>query len=330
MNRKPRILVVGSFMMDLIASAPRVPDLGETVIGTSFQTAGGGKGINQAVQCARLGAEVTMAGCVGDDAFGKEMLVIARKSNVDISHVKISNKSSSGVGNIQLQVTDDGVQNRIMVIPGANYDLTCEDLKWIEDEISSYDIVMLQLELTMDVTEYVAHTAAKNGVPVMLNPAPAAELSDELLGNITYLSPNEFEAALLAECSILAVYDGIDEDALKRVTSIIRQRGVNKVIVTLGSNGSAIADNEGLRRIDCVKMDNVKDPTAAGDSFVAAFCFGITAGLNEEQALTLASYTAAITVTRMGAMPSLPRFEEVIDLINERGCTIIDTEKLCG
>lgn len=329
MNRKPRILVVGSFMMDLIASAPRVPDLGETVIGTSFQTAGGGKGINQAVQCARLGADVTMAGCVGNDAFGREMLGIAEASDVDVSHVKISDKSSSGVGNIQLQVTSEGVQNRIMVIPGANYDLTVADLKWIEEEIGNYDIVLLQLELTMDVTEYVARIAAQNGVPVMLNPAPAAELSDELLSNITYLSPNEFEAALLADCSILAVYDGIDEAALKRVVDNLRQRGVDKVIVTLGSNGSAIADSKGIKRIPCVEMDNVADPTAAGDSFVAAFCYGVTSGLTEEQALTLASYTAAITVTRMGAMPSLPRLEEVIDFMRSRGCNVINTEQLC-
>ena len=319
MKRKPRILVVGSFMMDLIASAPRVPNLGETVIGTSFQTAGGGKGINQAVQCARLGADVTMAGCVGDDAFGKEMTEIARSSGVDITHVKVSSKSSSGVGNIQLQVTEDGVQNRIMVIPGANYDLEVDDLKWIEKEIASFDIVMLQLELTMEVTEYVAKTASASGVPVMLNPAPAAALSDELLSNVTYLSPNEFEAALLADCSVLAVYEGVDEIALQRVTNILREKGVNKVIVTLGSNGSALADENGLTRINCVKMYNVADPTAAGDSFVAAFCFGITSGLSEEDALNFASFTSAITVTRMGAMPSLPTIDEVKALIEERG-----------
>jgi len=319
MNRKPRILVVGSFMMDLIASAPRVPNLGETVIGTSFQTAGGGKGINQAVQCARLGADVTMAGCVGDDAFGKEMTGIAKASGVDITHVKVSSKSSSGVGNIQLQVTDDGVQNRIMVIPGANYDLEVSDLKWIEKEISSFDMVMLQLELTMEVTEYVARTAKAAGVPVMLNPAPAAVLSDELLGNVTYLSPNEFEAALLADTSVLAVFDGIDEEALRRVTGILRDKGVNKVIVTLGSNGSALADDSGLLRVSSVTMDNVADPTAAGDSFVAAFCFGVTSGLSEEEALKFASYTAAITVTRMGAMPSLPNIDEVRALMRERG-----------
>ncbi len=244
MNRKPNILVVGSFMMDLIASAPRVPNLGETVIGTSFQTAGGGKGINQAVQCARLGANVTMAGCVGNDGFGKEMTDIARSAGVDISHVKVSNKSSSGVGNIQLQVTGSDVQNRIIVIPGANYDLEIEDLSWLPDEIRNFDMVMLQLELKMEITEYVVKVAAEAGVPVMLNPAPAAELSDEILSNVTYLSPNEFEAALLTDASILAVYEGVDEDALIKVASILRKKGVKKVIVTLGSNGSALADDE--------------------------------------------------------------------------------------
>ena len=325
MNRKPNILVVGSFMMDLIASAPRVPNLGETVIGTSFQTAGGGKGINQAVQCARLGANVTMAGCVVSDGFGKEMTDIARSAGVDISHVKVSNKSSSGVGNIQLQVTGSDVQNRIIVIPGANYDLEIEDLSWLPDEIRNFDMVMLQLELKMEITEYVVKVAAEAGVPVMLNPAPAAELSDEILSNVTYLSPNEFEAALLTDASILAVYEGVDEDALIKVASILRKKGVKKVIVTLGSNGSALADDDGIHRIEPVKMDDVKDPTAAGDSFVAAFCFAVTSGLSEADALRFASYTAAITVTRMGAMPSLPNINEVLDLMKERGFTDIDT-----
>ena len=146
-------------MMDLIASAPRVPKLGETVIGTSFQTAPGGKGANQALQCARLGADVTMVGCVGTDAFGQEMLDVLKQAGIDVSHVKISHKSFSGVGHIQLEVREDGVQNRILVVPGSNYDLEPEDLTWLKETISSYDLLMLQLELRMDTIK----EAAKNG-----------------------------------------------------------------------------------------------------------------------------------------------------------------------
>ena len=179
--KKAKILVVGSFMMDLIASAPRVPNLGETVIGTSFQTAPGGKGANQALQCARLGADVTMVGCVGADAFGQEMCQALKNAGVDVSHVRISEKSSSGVGHIQLEVKETGVQNRILVVPGANYDLMPEDLEWLKEKIREYDLLMLQLDLRMDTITTAARIAHEAGVPVMLNPAPAAALSDELL-----------------------------------------------------------------------------------------------------------------------------------------------------
>lgn len=318
MLKKPNILVVGSFMMDLIVSASRVPKLGETVIGTSFATAPGGKGVNQAVQCARLGASVTMAGCVGDDSFGREMVDAASSSGVDTAHVLKSKKSRSGVGNIQLEVSEHSAQNRIIVVPGANYDLTTADLSWLETDIKKYDLVMLQLELTMEVTKYVAAVASKAGVPVMLNPAPAASLDDELLSNVTYLSPNEHEAALLTGHAIKATEDSISDADLNTVLELLHKKGVDKVMITLGSNGSVLSDSEGLHRGSCVRMPDVKDTTAAGDSFVASFCTGITAGLSANDSLAFASHAAAITVSRMGAIPSLPTLDEVINLMKER------------
>jgi len=328
MLRKPRIIVVGSFMMDLIASAPRVPAMGETVIGTSFRTAPGGKGANQAVQCARLGAAVTMAGCVGADAFGREMTETAAASGVDVSRVKVSDKSSSGVGNIQLQVTERGTENRILVVPGANYDLAPEDLTWLREGVKSYDMMMLQLELPMDVTKYAARCAHDAGVPVMLNPAPAAALDDALLSCVTYLSPNEHEAALLTGLPLRADENGADDGDIAAVSAALRAKGVDRVLITLGGNGSASAGADGVRRTPCVKMAEVKDPTAAGDSFVAAFCTGVTAGLPEAEALAFASHAAAITVSRMGAMPSLPTTAEVQALLRQRGYDGFDAGEL--
>lgn len=328
MLKKPNILVVGSFMMDLIVSATRVPKLGETVIGTSFNTAPGGKGVNQAVQCARLGASVTMAGCVGDDSFGREMLDAAAASGVDTSHVLISKKSRSGVGNIQLEVSEHSAQNRIIVVPGANYDLSPSDLKWLETDIKNYDLVMLQLELTMEVTKYVANVAAKAGIPVMLNPAPAAKLDDDLLSNITYLSPNEHEAALLTGHAIEASEDSISDSDLNEVLDLLHKKGVDKVMITLGSNGSILSDSDGVHRGSCVSMPDVKDTTAAGDSFVASFCVGITSGLSAEDSLALASHVAAITVSRMGAIPSLPTLDEAVTLMKERNFDGFDMSKL--
>ena len=304
-------------MMDLVASAKRAPNLGETVIGFAFRTAPGGKGANQAVQAARLGAATYMAGCVGNDSFGQEMIQALKSSGVDTSHVKISQEHPSGVGHIEIQDNPEGVQNRIIVIPGANYDLKPSDLAWLKEGIKSYDIVIMQLELEMETIEYVARLAHDAGVPVMLNPAPAAELSDELLSCVTFLTPNETEAAILTGAQTDA--DGrLTEDNLKYAASVLMNKGVENVIITLGDQGAALCSKDGVQIIPCVKMTDVKDPTAAGDSFVGAFCAGISAGLSLHDALQLAVHTAAITVCGHGAIPSLPTISQVEALIKER------------
>lgn len=318
MLKKTKILVVGSFMMDLIASTNRAPNSGETVIGLKFSTAPGGKGANQAVQCARLGAEVTMVGKVGDDAFGKIVTDTASAAGVDVSRVLVDPSESSGVAHILLEVKDNGVQNRITVCPGANFTMTVDEVAWLKDEIKNYDLVMMQFELPMEVIEAVAKWAHDAGVIVMINPAPAAPMSDKLLSCATYISPNEHEAAILADHSI-DVSNGVNFDDVDIVAKAFQARGVENLIITLGENGSIVAGKDGIHHTQCVKMPHVADPTAAGDSFVAAFCTGLTAGLPQGEALAFASHAAAITVSRMGAMPSLPTVTEVQALIRERG-----------
>lgn len=327
MLKRPKILVVGSFMMDLIASTKRAPQSGETVVGLKFQTAPGGKGANQAVQCARLGAQVTMVGQVGDDAFGKIMTDTAAAAGVDVSHVSVDQNESSGVGHITLEVTEHGAQNRITVCPGANFTLTVDDVAWLQEEIRNYDMVMMQFELQMEVIETVAQWAKDAGVPVMINPAPAAPMSDKLLSCATYISPNEHEAAILAGHEI-NVDNGINFDDVDIVSNAFQARGVENLIITMGENGSIAAGRNGIHHTQCVKMDHVADPTAAGDSFVAAFCTGLTAGLSQGEALAFASHTAAITVSRMGAMPSLPTVAEVQTLMRERNYNGFDLSQL--
>lgn len=325
MMKKPKILVVGSFMMDLVASAKRAPNLGETVIGFAFRTAPGGKGANQAVQAARLGAVTDMVGCVGNDSFGTEMIQALKSSGVDTSRVKISHEHPSGVGHIEIQDSPEGVQNRIIVVPGANYDLKPSDLDWLKEGIKSYDMVIMQLELEMETIEYVARLAHDAGVPVMLNPAPAAALSDELLSCVTYLTPNETEAAMLTGAKIDA--EGrLAEDNLKEAASILINKGVENVIITLGDQGAALCTKEGIQIIPCVRMTDVKDPTAAGDSFVGGFCAGISAGLSMHEALQLAVHTAAITVCGHGAIPSLPTLDQVEALMKERNFTELNNK----
>lgn len=328
MLKRPHILVVGSFMMDLIATTERAPGPGETVAGTGFRTAPGGKGANQAVQCARLGAHVTMAGRVGDDAFGREALQSVRTAGVDLSRVTADPSAPTGVAHILVEDTPQGVQNRITIVPGANFTLTPADLAWMEDGVRAFDMVLLQFELPMDVVEAAAGWAHAAGVPVMVNPAPAAPISDRLLACADYLSPNEHEAAQLPGLPLRAGPEGVEAADLERVAAWFRARGVKELLVTLGENGAALAGTEGMLRVPCVPMERVADPTAAGDSFVGAFCTGLCAGLEREAALAFASHAAALTVFRMGAQPSLPTLGEVQTLLRERGCRSVDPAAL--
>ena len=318
MQRKPRIFVVGSFVMDVIATTERIPPSGQTVYGKEFHMAPGGKGANQALQCARLGADVTMMGCVGDDLFGEMLLETPRAAGVDISRVVVHKGVTSGVGHVTLEVTEHTAQNRIVVIPGANRTLTVDEVAWVKDEISTYDMVLLQLEVPLEVNRAVARWAKEAGVPVMLNPAPATELDDELLSLVTYLTPNEQEASMETHLPLGTDEQGLKKDDLQKIAAALWSKGVENVIITLGGSGSAVVGADSIRYIPCVRMPHVADPTAAGDSFVGALSVGLSVGLTQEQALAFASHTAAITVSRMGAMPSLPTLEEVLALMRER------------
>ncbi len=318
MQRKPRIFVVGSFVMDVIATTERIPPSGQTVYGKEFHMAPGGKGANQALQCARLGADVTMMGCVGDDLFGEMLLETPRAAGVDVSRVVVHKGVTSGVGHVTLEVTELTAQNRIVVIPGANRTLTVDEVAWVKDEIGTYDMVLLQLEVPLEVNRAVARWAKEAGVPVMLNPAPATELDDELLSLVTYLTPNEQEASMETHLPLGTDEQGLKKDDLQKIAAALWSKGVENVIITLGGSGSAVVGADSIRYIPCVQMPHVADPTAAGDSFVGALSVGLSVGLTQDQALAFASHTAAITVSRMGAMPSLPTLEEVLTLMRER------------
>ena len=328
MSRRPKILVAGIFVMDLIASTKVVPNSGETVLGMRLQTVPGGKGANQAVQAARLGADVTMVGRVGDDVFGRAVVSAAAEAGVDVSHVTVDPDEPTGASSITLEVTETSANNRIIVCPGANHTITLDQLAWLRDEIGNYDMVLLQFELEMFVNEAIAALAHEAGVPVMVNPAPAAPIPDGLLRCTTYLSPNEHEAAAIAGHPLRVEAGSINAGDLHAVTDYFHGKGVEKLIITLGENGSVASGKDGTIHVGSVHMPHVEDTTAAGDSFIASFCTGLCAGLPEQQALTFASHVAAITVSRMGAIPSLPTADEVTALMRERRVTDFDYEKL--
>ncbi len=328
LHRKPRILVVGSFVMDVIATTEKIPGSGQTVYGKSFHMAPGGKGANQALQCARLGADVTMVGSVGDDLFGQQLLEPLQAAGMDTSHVVVHKGIHSGVGHVMLEVTEHTAQNRIVVIPGANRTLTVDEVSWIKDAVADFDMVLLQLEVPIEVNRAVAHWARTAGVPVILNPAPATELDDELLSLVSYLIPNEQEASQEIHLSLHFDGNGPRDEDLRDIAAALRDKGVEHVIITLGGYGSAVAEASGPRYIPCVHMEHVADPTAAGDSFVGALSTALAVGLTEDDALTFASHTAAITVSRLGAMPALPTLPEVLDLIESRGGVDFDLSPL--
>lgn len=310
--KKPRILVVGSLVMDMIVSTSRFPNAGETVIGCGFRTATGGKGANQAVQAARLEAEVIMVGRVGRDGFGEELIDSLRRAGVDVTHLMQTNAAPSAIGNVQLEMADDHTANRIVVVPGANMCVTQEDVAFLREEIGRYDMVVLQMEIPMSVNEAVIRMAYDKQVPVMLNPAPYAPLAPEYLSMVTYISPNEHEAALMTGVHIRS------NDDAREAMACIKKSGVKNVIITLGSRGACFYDGTEYQFSPCVEGIEVQDPTAAGDSFVGAFCTAICHDMGPWQAMEFANHAAALTVSRMGAQPSLPTLAEVKALMEKR------------
>lgn len=284
------ITVIGSINMDVVVETNIFPKQGETVHGQLFTTIPGGKGANQAVAVARLGSEVQMIGAVGDDSFGKELYNNLIKENVNVSSVATTNHAT-GIANILLHNYD----NRIIVVPGANFDV---DKKMIDkhiEQIRKSELVMLQLEIPVETIEYILDICEKNNIQVLLNPAPAANFQKEWMEKITYLTPNE------SECE--AIF-GIDwETVLKNYP--------NKVIVTLGSDGAAYFDGKNIIRVPSFKAE-VVDTTGAGDTFNGAFAHAITNNMSISEAVQFANIAASLSVEKFGAQGGMPTKEEVL------------------
>ncbi|MHB8062334.1 MAG: ribokinase [Ruminiclostridium sp.] len=317
--KTPKILVVGSLVMDLIYSTSKVPNEGETVNdGLSFTSAPGGKGANQAVQAARLGVNVTMVGKLGKDMFGDVLLKAIQEAGINADNILRDEACSSAVSNIILEVVPGRkTKNRIIVVPGANMKLTVDDVEFLKDTISGYDLVIMQLEIPLEVNRRVIEYAYAKGVPVMLNSAPYAPLGDNLLSKLTYISPNEHEAYGLTGIKTTTEDGSIDIKNFELAAKALLNKGVKNVIITLGSNGVAFMDKDSFVVKPCVDIVEVVDPTAAGDSFTGAFCTAVCMGMTPDKALDFANYTATLTVSRMGAITSLPTIEEVKALMKK-------------
>jgi ribokinase len=294
----PDILVVGSLNADLVVRAPRFPQPGETISGEDLQVIPGGKGANQAVAAARLGANVSMLGRVGKDNFGDFLLNNLKSNNVDSQLVQ-RDDASTGTATI---IVDSNGQNSIVLSAGANGKVSTADVE--STSFLHHKLLLLQLEIPTLTVLSAAQRAKENNVRMILNPAPAKEIPDELIALADFIIPNETELSLLT---------GVDVNNIpsaEKAARVLLQRGTKHVIVTLGSKGALIVDNAQATQVDTFKV-NVVDTTAAGDAFIGGFATKLLESDNLLSAVRYGCACGALATTKFGAQPSLPTKEEV-------------------
>jgi ribokinase len=323
----PRIVVVGSVNTDMVVKGDRLPGPGETVTGGRFLMAGGGKGANQAVAAARLGAEVTLVAKVGRDVFGDTAIENFRREGIRADRILRDPQNATGVA---LILVDGQGENLISVASGANHALTPEEIDQAADCIRAADVLMLQLEIPLDAVHRAAQIAAEANVPVILNPAPAAPLEGkrgqspfagtarrvlrtngdcplfpDILRLVTYLTPNESEAGRLSGVGVH------DEAFARQAAEQLLTAGTRHVIITLGAKGAQWTSAAGTVLIPSVAVEAV-DTTAAGDAFCGGLAWALGGGTPVEQAVRQACLVGALSATRLGAQPSLPTKEELL------------------
>lgn len=297
----PKITVVGSLNMDLIVRTPRIPSPGETIIGSGFHTAPGGKGANQAVAAARLGAQVSMVGRVGKDEFAATLLENLSLAKVNTKFVIQDPEAPTGVALIEV---DDSGENSIVVASGANMRVSSLDVDAAQEAISAADLLLLQLEIPLKTVIQAAVLAKRKNVTVVLNPAPARILTSELLNFVDILIPNETETALLTGLPVGS------QSQIEAAASSLLTSGVRTVIITLSENGAMLTQEDKNEIIPAFNLNPV-DTTAAGDAFVGGFAVAIAEGKPMTEAIRWGNAAGALATTRLGAQPSLPMRQDV-------------------
>ncbi len=295
------ILAIGSINMDSVVGVDHIPKLGETILSNSIENFHGGKGANQAVAIGRLGGGVNFLGKLGKDSNGKELAQALEESNVGTKYLLFDEKKLSGSAFIY--VDKDG-NNCIVVNPAANGSLCPEDIDAQLEAFKDVDYCVLQLEIPMNTVKHAIDICAEKKITVILNPAPAQELSCELLSKVDFLVPNESELELITGRTINTLED------VKDSMNILINMGVKNVITTLGDKGVMYGKGNEFIHFDAVKV-NAVDTTAAGDSFIGGFVYSLCNGQTVERAIEYATYVGALTVSKKGAQSSLPYGEEV-------------------
>ncbi|ADF37783.1 ribokinase [Priestia megaterium] len=286
-----KVTVIGSSSMDLVVTSNIRPGAGETVLGESFKTVPGGKGANQAVAAARLGADVSMIGCVGEDHYGKAILENFKSNGVSVNNVKPVTDLDSGTAHIILAEGD----NSIVVVKGANDYITPDYVEKAKEKIKEADIVLIQQEIPEETVEYVAQLCQELKVPLLLNPAPARPLKAEVIEQVSYITPNEHEAELL--------FEGKEkEEVLKQYP--------NKLFITEGKQGVRYFNGEKEVLVPSYQVETI-DTTGAGDTFNAALAVALAEGMGFEKGIQFANRAASLSVTKFGAQGGMPTRKEV-------------------
>ncbi len=297
------IVVIGSLNADLVVRTPHFPKPGETIRGDDLATIAGGKGANQAVAAARLGAAVAMVGCVGADSFGTTLIENLKQNKVDATNVRRDGSAATGTAII---IVDSSGENSIVLSPGANGKIGSHDIE--PAALAGAKLLLLQFEIPMDTVVYSAHLARVKKMRVILNPAPARKLPDELLKMADYVVPNETELAILAGKKIT------DKDSLEEAARSLVGRGAKNVIVTLGEKGALIASRLGRKYVPSFKVKPV-DTTGAGDAFIGGMAVALLHRKSLKDAVKYGCACGALATTKFGAQPSLPNAQEVKDFL---------------
>jgi ribokinase len=290
----------------LVVKSPRIPAVGETILGEDFIMTPGGKGANQAVAAAKLGAEVYFIAKLGDDIFAEQSLKNFKKEGVNTKYVVQTKEAPSGIA---LITVDDAGNNVIVVAPGANQKLSPDDVKKAESDIASSGALVAQLEVPLETVEFAAQLANESGVLFILDPAPAQKLSPELLKMVDVLTPNETEAQILTGIEVTS-----NRDSACTAVKKLLEYGVKSVILTMGANGFLLGTDDELEFVPAVKV-NAVDATAAGDAFTGSLAVGLAQRKTLANSALFANYVAALSVTKMGAQSSMPTREAVESFI---------------
>ncbi|HEX5154215.1 MAG TPA: ribokinase [Parafilimonas sp.] len=290
------IVVIGSSNTDMVIKCEHLPAPGETILGGNFFMNAGGKGANQAVAAARLNGDVSFIAKVGNDVFGRQAIDLFIKENIRTEYIFIDDANPSGVA---LITVDAKGENCIAVAQGANGNLSVDDIKSAEAVLQDADIILVQLEIPIETIEYIATFANQHHKKLILNPAPACILSDDLLSKISVITPNETEASMLSGIDIK------DMETAKQAAKVLSAKGIETVIITLGKDGALLYQSNEFNLIPTNKV-NAVDTTAAGDVFNGALAVALSEQKNIKDAVRFANMAASVSVTRLGAQASAP------------------------